>query len=103
MDQINQSEIVGGPEKQSKGPTISAVIIVIILILGGAYLLLSKPEVPAGDNMEGAGIQDGTGTGENSLTTSPDPTDVSDLELDLEIESPDFLNEDVNSLEIELQ
>ena len=93
MDQINQSEIVGGPEKQSKGPTISAVIIVIILILGGAYLLLSKPDVPAGDNMENTG-----GNGENSLTTNPDPTDLSDLEADLETESPSFLDEDVNAL-----
>ena len=103
MDQINQSEIVGGPEKQSKGPTISAVIIVIILILGGAYLLLSKPDVPAGDNLESADVQNGTGTGENSLTTNPDPTDVSDLESDLETESPAFLDEDLGALESELQ
>ena len=102
MDQINQNEIVGGPEKQSKGPTISAVIIVTILILGGAYLLLSKPDVPAGDNMEEGGAEN-TNTGENSLTTNPDPTDTSDLEADLETESPNFLDEDVNSLEVELQ
>ena len=99
MEQINQNEIVGGPEQRSKGPTISAIIIVIILILGGAYLLL-KPTSPV--TPEG-GLGTGTQTGENSLTTTPDPTDVSDLEAQANTESPDFLNADVSALEVELQ
>lgn len=102
MEQINQNEIVGGPEQRSKGPTISAIIIVIILILGGAYLLLSKDNGTEVKPPEG-GLTSGSATGENSLTTTPDPTDVSDLEAQANTESPDFLNADVSALEVELQ
>ena len=80
---------MGGAEHHSKGPTISAIIIVIILILGGAYLLLSKDNGTEVNPPEG-GLTSGSATGENGFTTTPDPTDVSDLEATVSAESPDF-------------
>ena len=74
-------------EKPSKGPILGTIIIVLLIIIGGIYILSSRkapvapvgPEVTPTDTTTGATPTNPAPTTDNQFTTPPN-TDVSALE-----------------------
>jgi hypothetical protein len=66
MDEnLNAAPVSPAPASGGKGSLIGAIIVVIILIIGAVYLLNNRAAGPAG---------------EETATTTPETTEVSDLE-----------------------
>ena len=75
-------------EKTSKGPTFGIIIIVLLIIIGGIYILTSRSNEtsPAGDTPPIDSPAGGSGYGETvtPAPVAPAPQDVSDLEAEAE-------------------
>ena len=93
-------------EEKKYGPVIGIIVIIGLLVLGGAYLW--GAELFNGNDSEGANDAD------SMMETSEDPmleelrtqsssNEISDIESDLEASRFESLDEDLNSIDAELE
>lgn len=99
MDNLGTSIPSG---KESKGPIVGIVVIIVLLILGGVYLWQAQTPVEAPINNNGTATTTATSTDLETMGTSTDPAD-----LEAEAKATDLneleANLDEVSAEVEIQ
>lgn len=88
------------PERESKGPVVGIVVIIVLLILGGVYLWQSKSvETPVNNGDQTASTTDEMTA---NLSTQGSSTDPKDIEADVNATSYDGIDKEVAQIGVEL-
>lgn len=88
------------PERESKGPVIGIVVIIVLLILGGVYLWQSKSvEVPVNTGDQTTGSTDQLTT---ELSTQGSSTNPQDIEADVNATNLNGIDQELNQIGAEL-
>ncbi len=88
------------PERESKGPVVGIVVIIVLLILGGVYLWQSKStEVPVNTDDQTASTTDEM---TQQLSNQGSSTNPKDIEADVNATNLDGIDKELNQIGNEL-
>lgn len=88
--------------KEGNGALIGTIIVILVIILGGIYVLFLKPEATTPNNIEINGGLNSEDSVVNELSQQGESAELSEIEADLNSTNLEDLDTDLNDIEKEL-